>query len=464
MSIKKHNLNPHIPELGEVLKFVLDCFDIRRDGNSLTHKQVERLAKGKDLSQESAEKVARTVLDTIWQELNGHAVPMQRTGGLMMQWTQNPQQFAGLPVDERGAASMPEDQILRDLIEFCWRHQFVLAGLEDSKGTPVALQYWLSGFVIPYIASTLVDYHFTANQPESGMPGGRLWYLPKIELPQDPATPCRIMMPSQQVLLWWEDLLGKSLESFGQQLCGATSDPDSARRQIAAWKKEAKPPDSIKIQTWTKQTWDYQGIFLDNPGLPRVERWHRCRDFLAGKGMLGESDWNRGTKDSSLNPVRSLASAYRGERLEEEIPPFHDFPFAKFFKSADPIGESLPVEALIQRVAARWRIPTRTELHSRLMLGRAMTLAWNNCSKTLGAKNALDLIRWASCCYNHFMMLCQKSDRLSAAESMRIHSQTADASDPGFYPIAAMLDDRYWLGLPAHLRMWIRGEVVFKES
>jgi hypothetical protein len=60
------------------------------------------------------------------------------------------------------------------------------------------------------------------------------------------------------------------------------------------------------------------------------------------------------------------------------------------------------------------------------------------------------------------MGLCGKSDKLSAQESMRIHSQTVDHADPAFYPIAAMLDERYWIGLPDYLRRFIRGEVVYK--
>jgi hypothetical protein len=87
-------------------------------------------------------------------------------------------------------------------------------------------------------------------------------------------------------------------------------------------------------------------------------RWQKGRDFLAGKGRIGKSDWISGSMESPLDPVWSLAAAYRGEGLEEEIPTLRDVPFARFFDSSDPIGEGLPVENLIRRVAARWRIPT----------------------------------------------------------------------------------------------------------
>jgi hypothetical protein len=48
-------------------------------------------------------------------------------------------------------------------------------------------------------------------------------------------------------------------------------------------------------------------------------------------------------------------------------------------------------------------------------------------------------------------------------ESMRVHIQMAEPADPGFHPLAAMLDERYWLSLPAYLRQLIRGEVRFKD-
>jgi hypothetical protein len=461
--MQTNSSNLHIPELGQVLKFLLDCFDIRRDGDPLTHKQVERLAKGKDLSREKLEKVSRAILDTIYKQVAAATTAGEPTGRVMDEWSRNPGSMQGLAYNEKGEVVLTRDQLLKDLVEFCWRHQFLIEHLKDCKHTSGAMQYWLSGFVIPYVASNLVDYYFTANNPEAGMPGGRLWYVPQIEATQDPARPHRLVMPSQQVLRWWEDLLGRSLENLGKQLCGPASDPESARRQIAAWKNEAKSPDSETIRRWTNQTWDYQGVFHDDPALPIQERWRRCREFLNGKDLIGNSDWTKGTKNSEFDPERALAESYRGERLEEEICPFAAHPFKDFFDSSDPKADGLPVEKLVERVAARWRTPTRVELHSRLMVGRAMNIAWNACTRALGMEGTLKSIRWAGCSYNHYMTLCEKSEKLSAQESMRIHCQTVERADPGFYPLAAMLDEGHWLGLPAYLRRWIKGEVVFKD-
>ena len=464
--MKAKTIDPHIPELGELLKSLLDWFDIRRDGCPLTFKQVERLAKGKDLSKESVEKVARAVIDAIYSRVKGDAAATGLTDQVLCEWSRNPARMAGLPVDEKGNSVLSKGQILQDMIEFCWRHQFVLAGLEDCKRGHQALFQWLVGFVVPYAASTLVDYYFTPNNPESGMPGGHLWYLPQIRSGPgpNPASPGRILMPSQQVLLWWEDLLGRRLEVFDKQLCGQASDPDNARRQISAWKNEAKPPDSETIRRWTSQRWEYQGTFQDDLTKSLAERWRRCREFLTGKGAVGSSDWVNSAADSPFDPERSLAKYYRGERLEEEIPPFRDYSFKQFLKSPDPIAEGLPVEKLIERVASRWRMPSPVELHSRLMLGRALNLAWNSCTNTLGAKSTLGLLRWAGCCYNHFMTVAGKSNVLSAQEGMRVHCEIADRADPAFHPIAAMFDQGYWISLPGYIRMWIRGEVVFRDG
>ena len=463
VNMKRPRLGPQIPELGQILKFILDCFDIRRDGNPLTCKQVERLSKGKDISREALEKVARAVLDTIYQQLNDANPPTARTDKVLENWVRNPGAMSGLSFDNHGNVRLPDSQVMKDAVEFCWRHQYIIAQLQDSRCGSNALYHWLSGFVIPYITSTLVDYSFTVNNPDSGMPGGRLWYLPEIERPTEDGERPVLLLPSQQVLLWWEDLLGSSLENNHKKLCGETSDPDNARRQIAAWKQEAKPPDSETIRRWTKQTWDYQGVFSDDPSCPLHERWRRCREFLAGKGMLGRSDWIAGAEQSQADPERNLAKQYRGERLEQEIPPFRDHPFAQFLESPDPVKEGLPVEKLIERVSVRWRVPSRTELHSRLMIGRAMNSVWNACSKQFGLERTLSLARWAGCSYNHFMEVFQRSEKISALEGMRIHQQMVDQADPAFHPLAAMLDERYWLSLPEYLRPWIRDEVHFKS-
>jgi len=338
----------------------------------------------------------------------------------------------------------------------------MLAGLADCKNSQIALQYWLSGFVIPYFTATLVDYYFTESNPESGMPGGRLWYMPRYEPSPGCSPPLKIIMPSEQVLAWWEDLLGRSLENLADKLCGQMSDPDHARRQINAWKNEARPPESETIRRWTKQPWDYHGVFRDDPSLPMRDRWVKCLEFLQGKGMTGASDWVMGAENSKDDPIRDLSLGYRGERLEQETPPFTEFSFGTFFSSSDPLGEGLPVGRLIEKVATRWRTPTVRELHSRLMVGRAMTVAWNRCSKFLGFESVMELGHWTTCSYNHFMLLGEKSDKLAAHEGMRIHSQMVDQADPAFYPIAAMLDERYWNGLPAYLGRFIRGEVVYK--
>jgi hypothetical protein len=82
--------------------------------------------------------------------------------------------------------------------------------------------------------------------------------------------------------------------------------------------------------------------------------------------MLDPSDWIKGAEKSAFDPERYMANSYRGERLEQEIPPFRDYAFAQFFTSSGPVKEDLPVGELIQRVSLRWRCPMRLELHSRL--------------------------------------------------------------------------------------------------
>ncbi|MFN7139455.1 MAG: hypothetical protein ACK4UN_08960, partial [Limisphaerales bacterium] len=462
-AMKKTKTEPHIPELGEVLKFLLDCFDIRRDGEPLTHKQVERLAKNKGINQETWAKVARSVLDAIYVELGGDPTARGLTAKMLEQWCSDPQSMAGVPVDADGVGKFTKEQALKDAIEFCSRHHFLLASLHDCKTGWSAQYHWLSGFVIPYVCSTLVDYYSMRDNPDSGMPGGWAWYLPKFYIAENGDCSVRVLMPSQQVLLWWEDLLGEDLSILSGELCAVGSDPDIARRQVAAWKTEARPPDSGTIQRWVGNKWQYKGVFEDNESAPLNERWRKCREFLERKGLLGESNWMKGSESSQFEPQRELSKAYRGERLEQEIPPFEKYPVRRFFESQDPIAEGLPVAELIERVAARWRIPTTVELRSRLLIGRALNLAWNKCMQALGHKETVDLMRWASCCYNYMLKLSMEAERVSPKESLRLHQQKTEVADAAFFPIAAMYDEGYWLRLPSYLRMWIEGKVVFNE-
>lgn len=443
---------PHIPELGEILKFLLDCFDIPRKNNALTYKQVERLAKGKGLSKEKIEKVARSVLDTLQKELTRAITADGTTSKLLNQWQKCPHKCAGLEMDEKGNAIVGELQLLKDLIEFIFRHQYLLSELGDVKEGIGALHVWLNGFSIPYVTSTLVDYSYTANSPESGMPGGRLWYVPQLERVNEDSKSLRPVMPVEQVLIWWEDLLGKSLENLSVKLLADTSDIDNARRQIAAWKREGRAPSIGTIERWSGAEWAYEGAFVDDPGLSLKERWYKCRHFLTGKGMAGVSDWIKGAASSPFEPDQSLAVKYRGEKLEEEIPPFKDHSFQSFFDSVDPIEAGLPVEDMLRRVALRWKAPTKVQLHSRLLIARAMNKAWEACYTTFGEKNALGLAEWFTRSYNHYMSLCEKSEKLSAAESMRIHRQTVKETDPAFLPLAAMLEDQSFYNLPLFFR------------
>lgn len=451
----KKEIEPHIPELGEILKFLLDCFDVPRKGNELTYKRVERLSKRKGLSKEKAEQVARSILDTLQKELTRGTVVEGATGKLLEQLQKHPLKHAGFELDEKGNAIIGEFQLLKDLIEFIHRHQYLLAELKDFKNGVRSLHVWLNGFVIPYIASTLVDYSYTANSPETGMPGGRMWYVPQPEATGDDEKTLRLVMPVEQVLRCWEDLLGKGLENLADQLIAESSDTDNARRQIAAWKREGRVPAIATIERWSGVEWIYDGRFVDDPTSPLKERWDKCRFFLAGKGMIGASDWVKGAANSPFEPDRNLAKKYRGEKLEEEIPPFKEHAFQSFFDSVDPVGAGLPVENLLERVALRWKAPTKVQLHFRLLVARAMNKAWEACVETLGTENAIAMMEWFSRCYNHYMTLCEKSEVLSATESMRIHRQLVEESDPAFHPIAAMLDERYRRRFPYFFKQMI---------
>jgi len=70
------------------------------------------------------------------------------------------------------------DHLVRDLIEFIQRHEFLLERFGSGKSEPAVMFQWLGMFVLPFLALNLVEYQSNGADIESGMPRGKFWYLP----------------------------------------------------------------------------------------------------------------------------------------------------------------------------------------------------------------------------------------------------------------------------------------------
>lgn len=446
--MKRIPTSPHIPSLGELLKVLLDWCDVSRKSNGLAYEKVQRLAKGQKISKEEIEKVSRDVLSAIYRELSFDDGAGNVTDAALEQWRNNPKAMAGHPLNENLYAVLRPDQMLHDMVEFCWRHQYLEHELADCKDRPEALYFWLYGFVIPFVNSNLVDYYFTRNNPQAGMPNGKFWYLPSYGRGSDSRKPLCYVSPIQQVLFWWEDLLGEKLETLASKLCaGNTTEPESARRQVAFWKSGERRISSHTVREWSGKNWEYKGTFQDDSTLPIAKRWESCRRFLEQKSLIPSAADNH-----------DLRNVLFGDRLAQEIAPFENIPFKRFFESADPLTENLPVADFISKVAARWRVPTKVEVQSRLMIARTMNVAWDSCASTLGAENTMILIKWAEMSYNYLMDNAIEAKVLSAAEGMRVLLQKTGPSDPHFHAFAALFDEGHRQRLSRFIRKQIFGE------
>ena len=88
--------------------------------------------------------------------------------------------------------------------------------------------------------------------------------------------------------------------------------------------------------------------------LPQNETESRCRDFLDKKKKRFLDSTCNWLENVHGKPRETFLKQYRGEMLEQEIPPFKQTPFAAFFDSPDPIAAGLPVAELIERIAERY--------------------------------------------------------------------------------------------------------------
>ncbi len=459
-----------LPTLGAVLAFMADCLGVPKEGDGYSYKELERLKKGGMASDKSwavARKVmeailgsfldakrAAEILDTVFKQVLTGTVRRIR-------WHKHDRVLVPVPElvgsqeavnwvwDAQGRLINLSQHLVHDWTEFLSRHNSLVQ--DCGSGEPVSQQAvaaWAFLFVIPFLAANLVEYQFNDSRLESGMPRGRFWYLPLFIPPENDQRKRRYKWPVNQVLEWWEDLLGGDLSSHAEMLCALGSDADNARRQIYAWLHEDRPPDLATIDRWSKKHWGdkYVGAFVDSPALPLQERWNRCRVFLARKGF----DKNNGNwlENVGEKPREMFKDQYRGEPLELEILPFKETSFAAFFSSADPISAGLPVEELIRRIAERYTLPTNDQLRMRLIVAAAFQRAFTKTMKALGENRALYLLNLFQEVYCFLIDLHNRATPQCRSEILHQLRLVPERQLGPCYICEWLLDEDSWRTLP----------------
>lgn len=460
-----------LPTTGAVLAFMVDCLGIPKETDDYGYKELERLKKG-GMATETYWAVARKVMDAIVgsfletktasQTIDSVfkqkvAVPIKRIHWQMRKGVLVPVPEFTAPSEaiywKRNAAGELEDFgeiLVHDWTEFLARHEFLVSKCGSTAKPRLDVVFnWACTFVVPFLAVNLFDYQRNNSQLESGMPGGRFWYLPQLILPENTDSKPRIKWPVNTVLEWWEDLLGSELTAHAGMLCAPGNNPDNARRQVHAWQHEKSPPDQVTIERWCKLSWadKYAGTFFADASLPLNERWYRCRDFLKKKGFHDSArNWLEGVQGK---PRETFLKQYRGEMLEQEIPPFKQTAFAAFFDLPDPIAAGLPVEDLIERIAERYAQPTNGQLKARLIIAAAFQRAFIQMVEAQGIHNALRICDWFQEVYCYLVDL---NNQGADSDEILRRIRNAPESQGGLrYACEWLYDAEVWSKMPAEL-------------
>jgi hypothetical protein len=250
---------------------MVDCLGVPKENDGYSYKELERLGKG-GLATEKYWAVARKVMDAIVGSFLEAKTANQKIDTVFRQAASAPVKRIHwqmhnkllVPVPEfsapreavfwkRNATGELEDFgeiLVHDWTEFLLRHEFLVrrCGSGDNPRINVVF-FWACVFVVPFLAMNLIDYDRNDSRFESGMPGGRFWYLPLRVPPKGTDEQPHFKWPVNMLLEWWENLLGSELTSHASLPCAPGDNPDNARRQVHAWRHEDRPPRSSNHRT-----------------------------------------------------------------------------------------------------------------------------------------------------------------------------------------------------------------------
>jgi hypothetical protein len=460
-----------LPNMGEILGFIVDCLGVPKEKDSYTHKELQRLKKG-GLSPQKYWAIAHKIIVSILASFTDDDAANQTIKKMLLQklasrqkrdWMQMPNGL-WLPVTEleplpdalhwkfndQGEVINFQERFVLDWLELLERNEFLLAHAPAQKRSPELLTLWASIFVLPFVAYNLIEYLEVQSNLESGMPGGTFWYLPEVRIAEDRKSYIVTQWPVNKVLEWWEDLLGEKFQANPGLLFPSGHDTDEARRQVHFWRHEGRTPDQETIRRWCKQSWDgkYRGIFVDDPALPLHERWNRCRAYLVGKGLnQSMGNWVDELPENIRAGYRQ--QKYRGEALELQILRFRECSFADFLESSDPIVQGLPVAELITRVAKRYAQPTNEQVKSRLLFAATFQRAFLAIEKKRGINFAAAIFGTYKEIYDYLMQLhLVGGDGPSALQFL---NATPQPQLKLRYACEWLFDKRCWFELPSLL-------------
>lgn len=202
----------------------------------------------------------------------------------------------------------------------------------------------LGYFLVPGLARHVAFWNL-ASPLDTGMPGGRFWYLPEIrELDGVPS----IYMPVAQVVDWLLDLLGMPLEEFAGNRglsTGDSEDRDSEKvlRSLYNWRKETNPnPGSFAKYFPDNMTVPFRGTFDLDSKISLGKQFDAALDFVKRKNLTAE-------------------------KLRIEIPMTQEGRLEAILAGTDDAKERAE---FVARLADRYAAPSSLTIRQRLVIAR----------------------------------------------------------------------------------------------
>ncbi len=420
---KKRPLSPGIPATGQLLRYIVRALGLpTKDIPGVSDKDFDRLDSGNFTDKTALEKIKLIVDRVVLPDTSGYSYTPSNTALADLLNPNSP--FATrFAADKHGDIIFDPNELARLTWQFLYFSSVHRARLGKDFAGPEAFESWLLVFVVPFISAHLAELKAFGVDWEKGMPGGLHWYMPnKARIADKRSQKIEFgNTPVQNVLRWWQDILGCSLSELAHELCPGDTHGQSSARQIREWMRDGHVFSFATIERWTAATkhWNYQGAFEDTPSLPLGERWQNCKQFLVKKDMI----WRKNCRGNSGG--REDASSHYdgdwGEPLEREIPPFRTagIPFARFFEVDDPISAGMPVETLINRVAYRWSKPNNSQLRARFLIACAMQRAAEDLAGRTSAQFAFGILRDFEKIYNVVFSVLNSHEIQAAVDDSR---------------------------------------------
>lgn len=251
-----------------------------------------------------------------------------------------------------------------------------IADTSEEKLIYIILAY----IFIPFISIRMTEYKFGENNIDTGMPGGKFWFLPNI-------YGKRNEYPIQQVLDWIYKLSGKkSIKDFIETTISFGEDnKESNIKNYNNWIK-GKPINYKKL--------------LEIIDRIKPEDLQNCIDLDKEYGFEKKSQ-------IALDYIeKNNFSAYD---LSLEIPISEEV-IKLFVSKSNSISKEVK-EVIISEIHTRFKRPTKEMIENSFLIASFFQNGYNELIKNIGEKDSYSLVNLFIAIYNSYMQFLVMSEK-----------------------------------------------------